>query len=67
MFCFPEWWIIYIVIFTVKDKYGESSAMKMIVQGDEDSSSTSESEDEDGEVSWSTSTIRAFKNSLFFY
>lgn len=35
----------------VKDKYGESAAMKMIVDGEEDSSSTSESEDEDGEVS----------------
>lgn len=36
----------------VKDKYGESSAMKMIAEGDVDSSSTSESEDEDGEVSY---------------
>ena len=35
----------------MKDKYGESSAMKMLVTGDGDSSSTSETEDEDGEVS----------------
>ncbi len=34
----------------MKDKYGESSAMKMLVKGDGDSSSTSETEDEDGEV-----------------
>jgi hypothetical protein len=34
----------------VKDKYGENSAMKMLVTGDADSSSTSETEDEDGEV-----------------
>lgn len=34
----------------MKDKYGETGAMKMLADGEE-SSSTSESEDEDGEVS----------------
>ena len=36
---------------TVKDKYGESSALRMLNEGEEESSSTSESEDEEGDVS----------------
>nr|CAG4637003.1 EOG090X05XL [Ceriodaphnia reticulata] len=53
----------FLFVFTVKDKYGESSAIKMIAEGDVDSSSTSESEDEDGEA-WDSEVEKQFFQTL---
>nr|CAH0107860.1 unnamed protein product [Daphnia galeata] len=47
----------------LKDKYGENSAMKMLVNGDGDSSSTSETEDEDGEA-WDSEVEKQFFQTL---
>nr|CAG4639174.1 EOG090X05XL [Daphnia magna] len=46
----------------LKDKYGESGAMRMMANGDE-SSSTSESEDEDGEA-WDSEVEKQFFQTL---
>uniref|UniRef100_A0A0P4XH51 Protein KRI1 homolog n=1 Tax=Daphnia magna TaxID=35525 RepID=A0A0P4XH51_9CRUS len=46
----------------LKDKYGESGAMRMMANGDE-SSSTSESEDEDGEA-WDSEVEKKFFQTL---